>query len=125
MPYSLTRFSIGGLLERVDSSALEWLEQRRAAIQAGADDRSLIIAFGQAARKVGRADLSLSADAIDQASEARPGWRPHAWTIDQAARALLILAIPSEEPAPGSRAWTGSSMPVMSPNYWRCIERSR
>lgn len=60
--------------------AAAWLAEARRRIAAG-DRRTLMIAVGQAGRRLGRA-------------EAAPGW-----SADQAGRALLALAIPSSDPA--------------------------
>lgn len=59
--------------------ALAWLEAQRARIAAG-DAQALYLAVGQAGRRVGRAPLPA----------------PAGWTADQAARTLLVLALPAE-----------------------------
>jgi hypothetical protein len=43
-------------------------------------------------RRVGKADLALSAADAAAAEAARPGWRPAGWSLDQAARVFLLLA---------------------------------
>jgi hypothetical protein len=47
-------------------------------------------------RKIGKADLALSAAELGQATAARPGWDPREWSLDQAARVLLLLAAASD-----------------------------
>jgi hypothetical protein len=47
-----------------------------------------------APRKLGRAGLALSATDLARATKARTGFQPGHWTTDQAARTLLVLAIP-------------------------------
>lgn len=59
--------------------AAAWVRAQRARIAAG-DERALYLALGQAGRKVGRAPL------------------PGGWSADQAARALLVLALPAGDP---------------------------
>lgn len=53
--------------------------------------RDLEIAFGLAPRKLGRADLALSAADLAAADQARPGWDPRGWSVDEAARTLALL----------------------------------
>ncbi len=76
--------------------AQPWLDAQLARIAAG-DERALFLGLGLAGRKVGRTPLAADAAA---AESARPGWRPVSWSTDQAARALLVLALPSADPAP-------------------------
>ncbi|MCS6969552.1 MAG: EboA domain-containing protein [Planctomycetota bacterium] len=73
-----------------------WLAERCARIADG-DERALYLALGQAGRRLGRAPL-----AVDPAlaARARPGWDPTRWSVDQAARALLVLSFPA---APAER----------------------
>ncbi|MFI4876905.1 MAG: EboA domain-containing protein [Blastopirellula sp. JB062] len=82
----------------VEDAALQWLDERIVAVQAG-DAAALYLTFGLAPRKVGKRPLELSALQLELAETARPGWDPSQWTVDQAARALLSLSIPSEDPA--------------------------
>ena len=67
-----------------------WLEGALRKLGEGRQ-RELEILFGLAPRKLGRADLSLSAEDFAAASEARPGWDPRDWTVDEAARILALL----------------------------------
>ncbi len=84
----------GWLGERLDEDAMGWL---RAKVQAAKDQGPLpafFLAFGTIGRKLGRADLALSAADLERAGESRRGWQPGAWNVSQAARALLLLALP-------------------------------
>jgi hypothetical protein len=71
--------------------AQPWLDAQLARVAAG-DERALFLGLGLAGRKVGRAPLAADAAAADAA---RSGWRPAGWSADQAARALLVLALPA------------------------------
>jgi hypothetical protein len=42
-------------------------------------------------RRIGKADLTLTAEDLAAAARARPGWRPVGWSVDQAARLALLL----------------------------------
>ncbi len=58
---------------------------------ARASDRGLFTAISFVQRKLGKADLALSANDIAAADAARPGWDPAGWSVDQAARILIVL----------------------------------
>jgi hypothetical protein len=71
----------GALEERVSPEALAWVRESVAAIEA---DASVVrTRFPMAGRKAGRAPLDPDADPDDV----------HAWTIDDAARTLLLVAL--------------------------------
>lgn len=57
-------------------------------------DASLDLAFARVPRLVGRAPLTLVPADQAAAEAVRPGWRPAGWSIDQAARILLLLHLP-------------------------------
>jgi len=79
-------------LERqTEPQAMAWLADRRAALRAQPDARTLAIALGFAPRKVGKGLLALTADDLARAEQTRPGWRPQGLTTDQAARIVLVL----------------------------------
>lgn len=86
------------LSSRLPEAAIDWLIDRAAAITSG-DRRALYLSFGLAVRKTGKAELSLSAEELTTAEQARPGWNPSGWSIDQAARVFLVLHYPSTDAA--------------------------
>jgi hypothetical protein len=69
-----------------------WLAQQTEAVRTAVADRALYTAFGMVPNKLGKADLALDETELRRANECRPGWDPRAWTVDQAARVLLVLA---------------------------------
>ncbi|VTS00315.1 EboA domain-containing protein [Tuwongella immobilis] len=79
----------------IPSTARSWLADRLRQISEG-DQSALFLGFGMVPRKTGKADLRLSAAQLAAAQEARPGWNPATWSIDQAARTLLLLAYPAD-----------------------------
>jgi len=87
------------LAARVDPPALEWLRARIASAERSFADAAFLLAFSSAPRRVGRADLAPTARELERATQARRGFRPGLWTVDQAARARLLLALPSPDPA--------------------------
>ncbi|PSN18229.1 hypothetical protein C7271_13640 [filamentous cyanobacterium CCP5] len=74
-----------------------WLGQAIEQISTGVAERVLFTRFSTVARRLGKADLQLSADDLQKAQALRPGWNPQDWSVDQAARTLLLLAFPSED----------------------------
>jgi len=81
---------------RVPDDALEWLDGRLEAVRGG-DPQQLFLSFGLVPRKTGKADLALAKTELLKAQDARPGWDPSGWSVDHAARALLVLAFPSDD----------------------------
>ena len=81
---------------RLDSAGALWLREAAARMAADAGDRDLFLAISLASRKLGKAGLALTAADLALADQARPGWSPADWTVDQAARILLLLATGSD-----------------------------
>ncbi|MEZ6142656.1 MAG: EboA domain-containing protein [Zavarzinella sp.] len=79
---------------RLNVTGLSWLQTSHDAIAAG-DKTALFRAFSLAPRKVGKADLNLSADSLADAQQVRPGWDPSRWSIDQATRAFFVSIWPA------------------------------
>lgn len=85
---------------RLDPGVSAWLRDQCAQIRAGAPERTLHLAFGLALRKAGNAGHApLSATPAEQADAfaVHPGWDLRDWTVDQAARVALLLALPESE----------------------------
>lgn len=88
--------------KRLNSAAQAWLAEKTRDVVSG-DKKSLFLSFGLVPRKVGKADLALRDAEFAAARSARPGWDPTGWTVDQAARMLLVLSFP----APDAAAYVG------------------
>ena len=78
--------------QRLDAAGGSWLRESAASLAGGGTDRDLFRCVSLVSRKLGKAPLALDAAALAVAGTARPGWDPSAWTVDQAARTLLLLA---------------------------------
>ena len=78
--------------QRLDAAAAQWLRDAVAGLAGGGTDRELFRSISLASRKLGKAPLALDAAALAVAEQARPGWNPTGWTVDQAARVRLLLA---------------------------------
>jgi hypothetical protein len=71
----------------------EWLKGQIAKLEAEPSDRTLHIALGMVPRRLGKGDLALQAEDLAAAEAARPGWDPRGWSVDQAARILLLCSL--------------------------------
>lgn len=80
---------------RVSADAGAWLRDAVQRVTVGGD-RELFTAVSLAARKLGKASMTLTATELATAAASRPGWDPSAWTVDQAARVCLLLASTTE-----------------------------
>lgn len=73
-----------------------WLDSQLQLI-AAADQKALFLTFGLIPRKLGKDDLKLTSDDLAHAATLRERWQPVNWTVDQAARTVLLLTFPSRE----------------------------
>jgi hypothetical protein len=77
---------------QLDEPGRAWLHEQLARLAAGCSDRDFYLAISYVPRKLGKADLALSTADLTAAEAARPGWDPSDWSVDQAARIVLLLA---------------------------------
>jgi hypothetical protein len=82
---------------------MEWLTGTAASIANGARDARVLPAFSDVPRYVGTAPLDLSDAELDRAAALNADWDPSAWTVDQAARVLLLLSLPTDDAADYTR----------------------
>ena len=80
------------LNSQLDSSAYDWLEKTLDQLLNDATALKLFSSFSAVSRRVGKADLALTEEDIQVANTLRVGWNPQGWSVDQAARTLLLLA---------------------------------
>jgi hypothetical protein len=83
---------------QAEPDAWSWLEERLAALAAGAPERELYITLGFIPRKLGKADLALAAADRAAADAARADWCVDGWSLDGAARVLTLLTYAGERP---------------------------
>ena len=84
------------LIARLPGDAAAWLKSSAQWLRDGGGDKDLYMSVSLVPRKIGKADLGLSAAELGQATAARPGWDPREWSLDQAARVYLMLAAGSD-----------------------------
>lgn len=77
---------------RLDAAADAWLGEAVASVEATGTDRELFRTVSLVSRRLGKAPLVLDDAELAQAGQARPGWNPSDWTVDQAARIRILLA---------------------------------
>ncbi len=87
----------GWVVRSTSQEGAEWLDERVARVAGEDGDRELFLAFSLAPRKIGKRDLTLSAEELVAADRSRPGWWPGHWSVDQAARSLLLLSRPADD----------------------------
>jgi hypothetical protein len=82
----------GWLYARLASEQRGWLVEQVARVKQQPNGPGLAMALGLAPRKLGKADLALDASEREAAGEVRRSLDPSGWSVDQAARILLLLA---------------------------------
>jgi hypothetical protein len=81
-----------GWLERqLPPPAMHWLDETFAELLKPPTDRTLFMAISLVPRKIGKDDLVLDDTDLEAATDTRAGWTPVGWSVDQAARLLLLL----------------------------------
>ncbi|MEM7165810.1 MAG: EboA domain-containing protein [Planctomycetota bacterium] len=89
--------------DQLPPAAAEWFATKRAAVAADSGNRALFLAISLVTRKLGKADLIVTDAIRARASEARRDWCLDDWSIDQAARVLLLLEAPGDAPTLAAR----------------------
>ena len=79
---------------QASEKALSWLDEQVGRVAEGGPERIFFTSFSSVPRHLGKADLRLDDEALRRADEVRRGWNPANWSIDQAGRTLLLLALP-------------------------------
>ena len=78
------------LRRQLDDDKVLWLQDRLAMLAADDSERNLHIALGMSPRYLGRDDLKLDTADLVAARRARADWDPGGWSVDQAARILML-----------------------------------
>jgi hypothetical protein len=68
-----------------------WLDEQLGKLAGEVGDRDLYIVLGLVPRRLGKADLELNDADLEAADQARPGWDPRGWSVDQATRIVILL----------------------------------
>lgn len=81
---------------QVNVEAVDWLNQKRQQIKDGAPTRVFFTAFSAVPRYTEKKEIQPTVEELESASDICNDWFPANWTVDQAARSLLILSLPSD-----------------------------
>lgn len=84
----------GWLIARLEPAALAWLETQGEAVAAG-HRSALYTAFTRASRLIPRRDLHLHPEEAAAIAALVPGFDARDWSLDQTARAWLLLTAPA------------------------------
>ncbi|WP_414568969.1 EboA family metabolite traffic protein [Nostoc sp. CCY 9925] len=101
------------LLQSVSQTGIAWLEQKQVQIASGAAERVFFTAFSAVPRYLGKQNLQLTSQDLEAAEEAIPGWNPGNWSVDQAGRTLLLLALPYDDAEGYVRVSFGEAVPTL------------
>lgn len=82
---------------QVNTEALNWLNEKRQLISNNAAERIFFTAFSSVPRYTGKNQIQPRVDELESAAKACNNWFPANWTVDQAARTLLVLNLPSDD----------------------------
>ena len=93
---SITSLLRHWISQEVTQEALTWLDEKREQITGGGLGREFFTAFSAASRYTGKHQLYLNPKDLKAASVMQVGWCPGHWSVDQAARTLLVLALPQD-----------------------------
>lgn len=85
------------LSQQVTQESFAWLSEKQKQISADVNVRVFFAAFSAVPRYTGKENLELTNSDLQAADRMRRGWYPGDWSVDQAARTLLVLALPQED----------------------------
>ncbi|NJM18056.1 MAG: EboA family metabolite traffic protein [Richelia sp. RM2_1_2] len=81
----------------VSTEAVNWLDEKRQFIKDGAATRVFFTAFSAVPRYTGKKDIQPTVEELESATNTCKNWFPANWTVDQAARTLLVLSLPLKD----------------------------
>lgn len=79
------------VFRQLSDEPASWFEGQLKKLETANSQQTFDITFGMAPRKLGKDDLALDEADLADADAARSGWNPHLWSIDSAARILLLI----------------------------------
>lgn len=78
--------------------SLQWLQQKTDKLKTEFSEKEFYLTFSQLPRFFSKEKLNLSAEQLREANRLREGFNPGEYTPVQAARTLVALGIPAEDP---------------------------
>ena len=79
------------LTRQLTPAQSDWLDGQLEKIAADSSLRNIQIAFGMVPRRLGKDDLALQPGDFEAASGVRSDWNPTDWSVDIAARVLVLI----------------------------------
>lgn len=92
------RLLLGWIEAHADEDGFQQFRKKREEVASEAPEWRLFTAFSGVPRFLGKTDLELGRANLTAANEARPGWDPSGWSIDQAGRTALVISYPYADP---------------------------
>ena len=86
------------LRRQLADSAGAWLEEQLSKLAAAPSDHIPHVTLGLIPRRLGKHHLALQASDAKAAGDARPGWDPRGWSVDVAARVLVLCELGANNP---------------------------
>ncbi|MBC5991267.1 EboA domain-containing protein [Pontibacter cellulosilyticus] len=97
--YEASSFLKSLVEKHVTPQAQQWLSEKTAMLSSEtAQPKDLYLAFSAAPRFVGKDKLALTAQNLETANTIRTGFNPSHWSVAQAARTILLLSFPHQNP---------------------------
>lgn len=93
---SVTNLLQQWLSRQLDHKSMGWLDVKCQQLLINSNSKLFFTAFSAVARYTGKQALQLTPEDLAVAVRVRDGWQPQYWTVDQAARTLLLLALPQD-----------------------------
>lgn len=81
------------ILNELHEASGKWFRDRLDKLESEPAKQSFDITFGLIPRRLGKDDLTLSESDLADAEAARAGWNPSQWSVDVAARILILIDI--------------------------------
>lgn len=85
------------LIQSLPQQPVQWFSDKIERISNGNSSATLYTTFSSIPRRLGKDDLDLTPDMLAEAETSCAGWDPKNWSVDQAARSLLLLVVPSKD----------------------------
>jgi hypothetical protein len=85
------------LYRQLPEEKFSWLENKQTALDKTFSEKNFYLSFSLVSRHIGKAALKMTTSDYKDAAALRAGFYPVNMTMDQAARILLLLRIPSDD----------------------------
>lgn len=84
------------LQRQLPEAVMSWFKNQLAQNQESPSEKNFYITLGMIPRRLGKDDLQLDSVDLAAADALRPGWDPRGWSVDTAARVLVLAEFGGE-----------------------------